>query len=156
MTTDMTFQASGCTGSVPDPDTLPAPARALLADLLPGAPSQIAALAELLDRPATGAAESGQWRWEVRRRLGAVHELLAREADPAAGTWLAARGGSVLRQRAALLARVRTLAGVLVDEGDPRQLRHEVLRLSFDLVHHAQRVRDLAYDEIELELGGSE
>ena len=111
---------------------------------------------ELLDRPVDGPAAAGQWRWEARRRLVAVHDLLAAQSDPAAGTWLAARGGSVVRRRMALLARARSLAAELVGDGDVDRLRRELLRLAFDLVHHAQRVRDLAYDEVELELGGSE
>ena len=32
----------------------------------------------------------------------------------------------------------------------------EVQRLLVDVGHHAQRLHDLAYDEVELELGGSE
>jgi hypothetical protein len=31
-----------------------------------------------------------------------------------------------------------------------------VQRLLVDVGHHAQRLHDLAYDEVELELGGSE
>ena len=32
----------------------------------------------------------------------------------------------------------------------------EVARLVVDISHHVQRVNDLAYDEVELELGGSD
>ena len=35
-------------------------------------------------------------------------------------------------------------------------MRTELKRLLVDIAHHVQRVNDLAYDDVELELGGSE
>ena len=35
-------------------------------------------------------------------------------------------------------------------------VRADLLRLLTDVTHHVQRIHDLAYDEVELELGGSE
>jgi hypothetical protein len=80
---------------------------------------------------------------DVRQALGA-----GQHAAPTDG-WLAARGGALLRERRALLAR---LAPAALD----RAGEEEVRRLLLDAAHHLQRVRDLAYDEVELELGGSE
>lgn len=66
--------------------------------------------------------------------------------------WLAARGAGVLRERDALLARLGAL------EGRHRRslAARELERLVIDVEHHLQRRRDLAWDEVELELGGSE
>ena len=35
-------------------------------------------------------------------------------------------------------------------------LRRDLQRLVADVAHHLQRLHDLAYDEVEYELGGSE
>ena len=46
-------------------------------------------------------------------------------------------------------------AGVL-DKMDTETIVREVKRLVGDLEHHVQRVHDLVYDSVSLELGGSE
>jgi hypothetical protein len=46
-------------------------------------------------------------------------------------------------------------AGVL-DKLDADAIVREVRRLLGDLEHHVQRVHDLVYDSVSLELGGSE
>jgi ABC-type transporter Mla subunit MlaD len=62
----------------------------------------------------------------------------------------------VRRQERQLLARVSVLLGA-VDAGDegPRRIFAGAERLLVDLEHHVQRLHDLAYDEVELELGES-
>ena len=44
---------------------------------------------------------------------------------------------------------------MLVAPDVERRVR-ELKRLLADIAHHVQRLHDLAYDEVELELGGSE
>ena len=50
---------------------------------------------------------------------------------------------------------IQTKAQVLADP-PVEDLRDRMLRLLVDVEHHLQRRRDLAWDEVELELGGSE
>ncbi|MDO9456097.1 hypothetical protein, partial [Nocardioides sp.] len=102
----------------------------------------------------------GSWRWTMRQRMAAVRDALLEELPP--GTdgsgegWLAARGGTAFRERNALLMRLGTLGSRVLEEPDIGPVRAEVARLVADVTHHVQRVNDLAYDAVELELGGSE
>lgn len=96
------------------------------------------------------------WAWRVRQRMVAVREALLTGTGEWPDGWLAARAGRAVRQRDALLARVRDLGRrVLADPAEP-DLRGELLRLIVDLEHHQQRLNDLVWDAVELELGGSE
>lgn len=79
---------------------------------------------------------------DLHASLADVLDRLAAES-PAYGGWLAARSQGVDRERQALLARLTVLRG-------------DLDRLLVDVDHHLQRQRDLAWDEVELELGGSE
>ena len=84
-------------------------------------------------------------------------------------------GASLVRQLARRLPACRMLALSMIDEpiriaemlragahgyalnSQPvDDLRDRMLRLLVDVEHHLQRRRDLAWDEVELELGGSE
>lgn len=114
------------------------------------------ALAQALDAPRRDGVALGNWRWTVRRRLVAVRDaLVAERAGPRDG-WLAARAGAVLRERNALLARLAELAPRVLAEPEVEPLRIELKRLVADIDHHFQRIRDLAWDDVEMELGGSE
>ncbi len=62
----------------------------------------------------------------------------------------------MLRERDALLARLGTLGLQLLQEPAVGGVRSQLDRLVVDVEHHLQRRRDLAWDEVELELGGSE
>lgn len=117
---------------------------------------QLAEFAQLLNVPRQQGTALGNWRWTVRQRLSSLRDALAREAQHSSDGWLAARNSSVLRQRTDLLRRMATLAPAVLESPDVEQVRHELRRLVSDLHRHHQRVRDLAYDEVELELGGSE
>ena len=44
----------------------------------------------------------------------------------------------------------------ILETPDVEATRVELKRLVMDIQRHVQRVNDLAYDEVELELGGSE
>jgi hypothetical protein len=104
------------------------------------------------------------WRWQATRLLAELRDLLLAEpvppVDPAYDGWLAARRAGHLRERDALLARLsvlgsRTLPAASHDSAAAR-VRAELARLGVDVDHHLQRRRDLVWDEVELELGGSE
>ncbi|GAA4369238.1 hypothetical protein [Nocardioides caricicola] len=121
-----------------------------------GMSAATAALHEALDAPGRSGASLGSWRWTVRQRMAAVRDELVAGAGDADDGWLAARSGSMLRERTALLGRLSVLGPQVLEHPDVELVRSELLRLLTDLAHHVQRVNDLVYDEVELELGGSE
>ena len=96
------------------------------------------------------------WGWLVRQRMSVVKEALTDDAGPAAEAWLAARQGSVLRERKALLAQLAMLGPLVLEGNDRDALRNRLLRLVHDLERHRQRLSDLVYDSVGLEFGGSE
>ncbi|HEY0948990.1 hypothetical protein [Nocardioides sp.] len=98
----------------------------------------------------------GSWRWAVRQQMARVRDTLLEEAQYADEGWLIARTGSVLRERTALLGRLSALGPAVLESLDVEPVRAELDRLVVDIGRHAQRLHDLAYDEVELELGGSE
>lgn len=107
----------------------------------------------------TGAPPAGlpdSWRWRARELLSDLRDLLVNDSPATVDGWLAARGAGMLRERDVLLARLGTLAIQLLQEPAVGGVRNELNRLVVDVEHHLQRRRDLAWDEVELELGGSE
>jgi hypothetical protein len=96
------------------------------------------------------------WRWNVRKSLSEVKDALADPQARQAEAWLAARAQCSNRVRHQLLSRVTVLAAGVLDKLDPDAVVHEVRRLLCDLEHHVQRLHDLVYDSVSLELGGSE
>src|SRR4051794_24544560 len=110
-------------------------------------------LHEALDALRRPGASLGGWRWTVRQRMSVVRDALVAEADDTDDGWLAARSGTVLRERTALLGRLSVLGPQVLESPDVEAVRGELLRLLVDIAHHAQRVNDLAYDDVELELG---
>lgn len=122
----------------------------------PGLPVALQALDDALDAPRRTGVALGNWRWVVRQRLGAVRDALVGEAAGSDDGWLAARGGSAFRERNALLARLSTLGPQVLETPDVEATRAELKRWVADVGRHLQRLHDLAYDEVELELGGSE
>lgn len=123
---------------------------------------------------------SRPWTLRVRARLRAVAAGLASEQDdePDAGPtrlepglgvrqasatdapssddgWLSPRTSATGRRRERLLAQVDALGGMLPQLSGP-SARIELRRLLVDLDHYQQRVHDLAYDTMHLDLGGSE
>ena len=98
----------------------------------------------------------GTWRWQVRQRMAALRDALVDQPPMGGEAWLVARGGSMLRERHALLARLGELSPRVLESPEIEEVRAEIRRLLADISHHIQRVHDLAYDEVELELGGSE
>jgi hypothetical protein len=122
----------------------------------PGLPLALQALDHALDAPRRPGIPLGNWRWLVRQRMGAVRDALVGETAGSDDGWLAARGGTAFRERNALLARLSTLGPQILETPDIEASRVELKRLLMDIQRHVQRINDLAYDEVELELGGSE
>lgn len=138
--------------------TVPAPDRTTAA---------LQRLHEVLEQPPrprpTGTGGSGialgNWRWVVRQRLAALRDALAAEGTEGSeggDAWLAARSGTVLRDRNRLLTRVGHLGPAILETDDLDATRAELRRLVADVHHHVQRRHDLAYDDVGIELGGSE
>ncbi len=117
----------------------------------------VAGLEQALGSP-TG--EHASWAPLVRERLRGVAEALHAERAQAADTWLSARAGHLYRERNHLLARVNVLSNALAaapaGATDVEPVRESLVRLAHDLGHHQQRVNDLAYDGVAMEVGGSE
>ncbi|QNN54546.1 hypothetical protein [Nocardioides mesophilus] len=97
------------------------------------------------------------WRALVRRRLDAVGEALHRESERRGGdAWLAAREHHLILERDRLLVRIAALGRTVLEATDLAGLRSDLDRLITDVEHHQQRLNDLVYDSVSLELGGSE
>lgn len=122
----------------------------------PGLFTALQGLEQALDAPRRTGVPLGNWRWTVRQHMAAVRDGLVGETLGADDGWLAARGGAAFRERNTLLARLTALCPRVLDNPDVETTRIEAKRLVVDIRHHLQRLRDLAYDEVELELGGSE
>jgi hypothetical protein len=107
-------------------------------------------------RPGSVHPNPGTWRWSVRRHLVPVRERLLREHPARREAWLSARATRALRERDELLARLNGLTAQVMAAEDPQDVADRLHRLLVDIDHHHQRVHDLAYDDVELEIGGSE
>jgi hypothetical protein len=96
------------------------------------------------------------WRWLVRHRMAGVRDALAIEAARDGDAWLAARELTLQRERTALLRRLAALGPMVLEAPDVESVRADLKRLVCDLERHRQRLNDLVYDSVTLELGGSE
>ncbi|GAB3200878.1 hypothetical protein GCM10027062_21550 [Nocardioides hungaricus] len=113
-------------------------------------------LTQALEAPRRPGAPLGNWRWSVRQRMADVRDALIAETAHGGEGWLAAREGGLLRERTLLLNRLSALGPRVLESPNVEVVRADLLRLLTDVSHHLQRIHDLAYDEVELELGGSE
>jgi hypothetical protein len=121
-----------------------------------GMTTALRALDAALDTPRLGGVALGNWRWVVRQRLAAVRDALVGLTSSPDDGWLAARGGTAFRERNSLLARLGELGSAVLESADVEAVRLDLKRLVVDLGRHVQRIHDIAYDDVELELGGSE
>ena len=96
------------------------------------------------------------WRWLVRHRLAGVKEALSGEKSRGGDAWLAAREAGLIRERGTLLRRLAALGPRVLEAPDIDTVRGDLQRLVADLERHRQRLNDLVYDSVSLELGGSE
>lgn len=121
-----------------------------------GLVTALQSLEHALDAPRRPGIPLGNWRWVVRQRCGVVREELLGERAGSSDGWLAARGGAAFRERNALVARIGELSGEVLETSDVEATRVELKRLLVDVGRHMQRLNDIAYDEVEMEIGGSE
>lgn len=121
-----------------------------------GTSSALHSLLLALEEPLPSTGSPSHLRWRLRQRMAAVRDGLANEPTWAGEGWLAARSGAVLRERQALLARLAALGPAVLESPDLDRVRGDLRRLAADIARHCQRLHDLVYDEVELELGGSE
>jgi hypothetical protein len=98
----------------------------------------------------------GRWRWSVRAQMAGVRDLLTQEASLPEDGALAPRHVATQRERGALLGRLAVLGPQVLEAADLDRVRVELLRLLADVRHHLQRRRDLAWDDVQLDIGGSE
>lgn len=116
-------------------------------------------LRALVDHPSGKDQVSGQWRWNVVKHLGVVRDLLVGEATGGPGkedSALMARHECVRREQAELLRRLVPLKHSVLESGDLGATAAEIERFLAAVTRHVQRRHDLAYDAVNLELGGSE
>lgn len=112
----------------------------------------ISGLEQALERPQ----RQQMWRWLVSHRVAGVREALASETTRAVDAWLAPRQTSLTRERQMLLHKLTRLSGQVSDAPDLEPVRIELKRVVCDLERHRQRLNDLVYDTVSMELGGSE
>jgi len=96
------------------------------------------------------------WRRLVRNRLNAVRDALGAEWTRVEDASLASREGTLVRERTTLLRRLTELGTQVLEAPDTDAVRADLKRLCVDLEHHRQRINDLVYDSVALELGGSD
>lgn len=114
----------------------------------------------IIDLTRTLADPSGgsQWGESVRARLAAVRAELdhARGKNRTRDGWLSARERTSNRERRRLALRLSSIGPRILDHPETETSLRELRRVAVELEHYRQRVHDLLYDAVALELGGSE
>jgi hypothetical protein len=107
--------------------------------------------------PLVGLADAQQaWRYAVREQLLDVADALAEESAGADDGWLSAREDLLRRDRKRMLTRLSLLAPAIAQAHDVDSVRDNVSRFVRELQRHLQRMHDLLYDAVGMEVGGSE
>lgn len=96
------------------------------------------------------------WRYLVKQRLTWIDAALAADNGYDAEPWLQPRLEQLQRERARLMGRTSFLATTICDAVDLEPVRTSLARLVHDLERYQQRVNDLAYDAVDMDVGGSE
>ncbi|MBA2465567.1 MAG: hypothetical protein H0V42_11430 [Nocardioidaceae bacterium] len=96
------------------------------------------------------------WRWLVRHRMSAVKDALVMERSRGGDAWLAAREQTLGRECDGLVVRLAALGPAVLESPDVDAVLGDLQRLVHALEHYRQRLNDLVYDSVSLELGGSE
>ena len=109
-----------------------------------------------LQRTLGSSRTASSWRLMTRNQLAAVREALSDERFATWDGWLAARSSGSDRERQQLLGRISALGSGLLDRLDTDRVASEVRRLLLDVEHYRQKVHDLVYDSVSMEIGGSE
>ena len=89
----------------------------------------------------------------IRERLQRVRAMMAEPLKSRDG-WLVARAEHADRDRCALLERISSMTKRISESALTSGTLTELRRLAHDLTRYQQRVHDLDYDAVELELGG--
>jgi hypothetical protein len=110
-------------------------------------------LNQALDAPR---GQPGPWRHSVAEHMTFLRDCLTRESPVADDGWLADRSRLLQRERRQLLGRMSALGRRVQQAPEVDPLRQDLKRLLVDVSHHVQRLHDLAYDDVEFEVGGSE
>jgi hypothetical protein len=95
-----------------------------------------------LQRTLSSNRTASNWRLMARQQLSAVREALGDERFASWDGWLTARSSGTDRERLQLLARITALGTGLLDR--------------LDVAHYRQKVHNLVYDSVSMEIGGSE
>lgn len=103
-----------------------------------------------------GSRTASNWRMMTRQHLSAVRDALTDERFADWDGWLAARTSGTDRERQQLLGRISSLGSSLLDRLDTDRVASEVRRLIHDVEHYRQKIHDLVYDSVSMEIGGSE
>jgi hypothetical protein len=103
-----------------------------------------------------GSRRQHAWRWLVRHRMAAVRDALVSESSRGGDAWLAAREQTLHRERDGLVRRIADLGPQVLESTDLDQVCAELTRLVGALERYRQRLNDLVYDSVSLEIGGSE
>lgn len=96
------------------------------------------------------------WRWLVRHRMASVKEALVSERSRGGDAWLAAREQTLHRERDGLARRIAALGPAVLESPDVDEVCADLQRLISALERYRQRLNDLVYDSVSLEIGGSE
>jgi hypothetical protein len=103
-----------------------------------------------------GSRRQHSWRWLVRHRLAAVKDALVMEGSADADAWLVAREQILHRERDTLVHRITDIGPQVLESPDLDAVCAELHRLVGSLQRYRQRLNDLVYDSVSLEIGGSE
>lgn len=94
------------------------------------------------------------WLWQLRQQLFALREELASDRVRSFDGWLTAKASATDRTRRQIMGRISV---VLAKDFPDVDTAHLVgTRMLHDLEHFQQRVSDLTYDAVSMEIGGSE
>jgi hypothetical protein len=96
------------------------------------------------------------WRWLVRQRMTGVKEALSDELARGGDAAMASREIHLQKERRLLLRRLADLGPRVLEAPDIEAVRSDLHRLLADIDRHRQRLNDLVYDSVSMELGGSE
>jgi hypothetical protein len=106
-------------------------------------------------RCALDAPHTATWGWLVQLRMQCLQEALHANLLRADDAGPPSRHNSVTREHAELIRRLSRLSAEVAEFPAGEAVHGSLQRLLADLQRHRQRLNDLVYDGVSLELGGS-